>query len=243
MKRVILFLMMMVMGRMGYAAIALTNSAHIYDGASGDGVISQSYTHPAGTNTILAVAVMVFDLTDTDRAITSISYAGAALTCPISSNDDTGNITTYVCYKVNPATGANTFAIDMNGSIISDFGVMIYSFSGVDQSNPVDNSNHNEVTSGSPTVTVHDNYVGSMIVEAMYTLQSDEAKLTQGTNQNLGIKQNTGSETYGSTYILEATSGDKTIYWTDTNNDERTVSAVIAFRESASARRRIIMAE
>jgi len=122
---------------------------------SQSGVSSFSWSHTCtGTNLVLIVGVGMEDLTDADRVISSITYNGVSLTKIRSDDDTTNNITTDLWYLINPTTGANTILVTMNAGTISTTLGGAVSFSGADQTSPIEANTGTTGTADPATLSV-----------------------------------------------------------------------------------------
>lgn len=159
--------------------------------------VSFSYTNGAGTNRVL-----VAGLYSLSGGISSVSYAGAALT-----QLDVAGTDKYLFGKIAPATGSNTFSITQ-----SSYGATEYAladFDGADQTTPFgavvkNTGNSNSGTTGS--ITVPSNGIAFGWVEHSYSSNPTATAGTQtGSGASLGrgwagaYRSTTGSLSWSAT--------------------------------------------
>lgn len=137
-------------------AIALDSSSK--NGTTWGSGTSLSWSHTcSGTDRVLLVMSYVYN--GTAASATSITYNGVALTKAdgVASTLESNNQYVELWYLVAPATGANTITINYSASVSNSSGDAI-SFTGVDQSNPIDShaasATASTVTSYSQATTV-----------------------------------------------------------------------------------------
>src|SRR3990167_4631231 len=141
---------------------------------------SWSHTVAAGSDLLLIVGVNMYDATDADRVVSGITYNGVALTQSITLNDDTTDIRSDIWYLKNPTTVANTVEVTMAGTV-TDPSAFACSFSGVDQTTPIEATGTfgTDVSPATPTViTVTDN---------AWTLAACQAKQATAAGCSFGI--------------------------------------------------------
>src|SRR4051794_29203748 len=108
-------------------------------GQDGTLVTSLTWSHTCtGSNLVLLVGFVASDGTDADRVIQSITYNGVGMTQAVLNDDTARDLTAGIYYLVAPATGAHNIVITFNGGTVTDCGGVGVSFTGVDQSNPLD---------------------------------------------------------------------------------------------------------
>ncbi len=191
-----------------------------------------SYNNDVGSN-CLVVAVCVYDSTDANRAIDTITYNSEALTVEQTTNYDGVDQSVYICYLTEPATGTNDLVVTLDGSC-EDLGIVIYSLSGINIAAAVDAKNSNTSSTTYPTVSVTTNYANSLLIDAVYTGQNSVSEMTVGTGQTAAAQQDTGFEGYLSSYKAVTTATSYTMEWDDDETND-SISAVVAFRESAGS--------
>jgi len=115
--------------------------------------ISWNHTTGTGSNRLLLVAVGVHKATGLPTTVTSVTYDGAALT-QVTTAVYTSNpqVRTYVFRLVNPTSGTKTIVVNFAGATLSVAGAVTYT--GVDQSTPIQTSNTATGSSTAPSVSV-----------------------------------------------------------------------------------------
>jgi hypothetical protein len=125
-------------------AIAYDTSVH----KQSDSGTSITWTHTCtGSNLILLVCVMM----STSRSVSAISYNGVAMTFINRSSGGGAGQTVAWYYLINPATGANTVSITIDSS--SFCYPSSASYTGVDQTSPIDASTTTANNAGSTITT------------------------------------------------------------------------------------------
>jgi len=137
---------------------AASNSAH-------QTTSSYSWSHTVAANAnFIACGVGINDA-GTAPTVTSITYASVAMT-KASGTEGTGSgLRTVIYYLVAPATGSNTVAVTLSGAPTSGSATGCWSFSGVDQSSPLDIQNTAGGNSTSCSVTLTGTATGSYYVQ------------------------------------------------------------------------------
>ena len=184
--------------------------------SSATGATTLSWSHTcAGTNRILIVGLQVFDDTnDTERTVASVTYNGVALTR--IDRQVTSNIASELWRLVAPATGTNTILVTLGAA--NDFSLgQASSYTGVDQSSPINASN--KATSSSTmdaTVNVTSTVNNCVVVDSVVKYNTTEA-ITAGSGQTTIASLSVGSG-FGlkgaSSYETKATAGVTTMNWT-----------------------------
>jgi glucose/arabinose dehydrogenase/chitodextrinase len=161
-------------------AIALETATR---SANGNDVSSISWAHTitgAGSNVVLIVGAVSRDSTDADRSVVNVTYNGASLTKVREDNEMTNNVYSSLWYLVNPPAGANTITVTYGGAVTEAFG-MAASFSGVDQTSPVDANagfTHYGVMTLNQAITTFAN--DAWIVDVQYAGADGSATPTSG---------------------------------------------------------------
>lgn len=144
-----------------------------------------SYTHTCtGSNLLLAVGSSASGVGDIQQATTK--YNGIAMSAkPVSLA--LGNPFIGACILVPPATGSNTLVISQGGTSGSNSACSTsVSFTGVDQTTPIDASGSAGTTAGASITT---NFANSLIVD--FVGEAGFASLTKGGSQTLINQGNT----------------------------------------------------
>jgi len=116
--------------------------------------ISWSHTTGTGSNRLLLVAVGVHVATGTPATVSNVTYGGVSLiqvtTALYSAKDP--QVRTYVFGLVNPASGTNTITVNFVAATLSVAGAVTYT--GVDQTTPIQTSNTATGAGKAPSVLV-----------------------------------------------------------------------------------------
>ena len=96
-----------------------------------------SHTVASGSNQLLIVATSAFDVTDTDRPVTSVTFNGVSLTQIASSDQTIQNITTELWYLVAPNVTTANVIVTFDGANAAASAVAT-NFTNVDQTTPID---------------------------------------------------------------------------------------------------------
>jgi len=150
----------------GYLCLreSLTGSI-AFDASSSTSGSAASFTfaHTAsGGGRLLVVGVTI--RTDAAQNVSSVTYAGSALTF-VRADAVGGSVRAEVWYRVAPATGSNDVIVTLSASAKAAAGAI--SFTGVDQTTPVDAQNGATGTSVTPRVTVTSVTDGAWVVDAL----------------------------------------------------------------------------
>lgn len=138
----------------------------------------------SGTDRILLVGVYVRDII---QSVSSITYAGAALTKIGDVPVGAGAIRLELWYRIAPATGSNTIDVDLTGTVSATLGASAVSLTGVHQTSPIGNTNSSAPDTGtSVSTSVTTSTANSWLVDAVMhrndiTINSDQTE-RQNTN-------------------------------------------------------------
>lgn len=159
----------------------------------------------------------------TAQTVSGITYAGVALN-HIRSDYITDN-GTELWYLIAPATGANNIVVTMTAVVDGLFGAGL-SFTGVDQTNPIDNNAGTTTTGTSISQALTTNVANAMIVNIMQHYNSS-AVLTPDADQTQRFNTPTtgdNDQAGGTRLVTAATS--YTTSWTADINDGMTLSVL-----------------
>lgn len=137
-------------------------------GADVNSSATLSWSHTcSGSNRLLVVGVAVGALTDTGIT-TGVTYNGVSMTSLtlVHSNNQTGGYV-QMFYMIAPPTGANTVAVTVSTSVDAITAGSV-SFTGVNQTTPLTNTNTNFGNGTTASVAVTTNS-GDMIIDAICT--------------------------------------------------------------------------
>jgi len=153
-----------------------------------------------------------------NRLLITISYAYNAMTTAptyngVSMTQIGGNLsgaalglTVNMWYLVAPATGSNTFA--MSGGTGNEHGVMLISYTGVNQSSPINTSLSTTKTGGTPfncSVTTTTNNCWGVLLGAVNGISASTNCTLQQSRQYVSIFDNNGVITPAGSYTMTFT--------------------------------------
>jgi len=181
---------------------------------------SQSHTC-SGSNRILFVGVNAIDTPY--NQITGVTYNGVSMTL-IDSRFKASDRGTYLYRLIAPATGANNITVSASSG--TRFSLDGISFTGVDQTTPIDVSTTQESASTTITQTVTVANANSFLVSSMFTNRNQTASTNTtlaGTAVNNVMFYSTTSVGTGSQSLV-STQSDST--WT--------ISVMAALKEASA---------
>jgi len=116
--------------------------------------ISWNHTTGAGSNRLLLVAVAIHKDNGGPTTVTGVTYDGVSLTQVTTDLYSTQNpqVRTYVFRLINPTSGTKTITINFQAATLSVAGAV--TFTGVDQTNPIQTSNTATGSGTTPSVAV-----------------------------------------------------------------------------------------
>lgn len=175
------------------------------------GVSNYTFSHVcSGENRILIVGVSMLSVAGS--SVTSITYAGTALTKIRNDTSGGGTVRTELWYLVAPSLGSNTVEVTLSGILDNVAGAV--SLNGVDQANPIDAHNGNTGTATGTDATMNLTTVAAdaMVVDVVAT---DDTAITVGAGQTSrwNVSGTLGSGA-GSNEPKD-TPGSVTMSWTD----------------------------
>jgi hypothetical protein len=175
-----------------------------------------TFTHTCGslTNGAVLVGVAFWQNVAGTGTVTGITYGGNAMTV-VGTPQNTGAMYSALYRLIAPAAGANTVSITYSGALLTaTAGAM--SFSGVDQTTPVEASNAAvgfSLTATVSTTTLTDN---AWVVHAMTHFGTEASTIGQGSSTwNLSANSITGSGGYVGP---KTPAGAQTTSWTWATN-------------------------
>ena len=179
------------LGSLDKATIALDTRASVSNSGTQGTTMTRTITIGTGSNRALFVCLN----TDPNIAVSHIKLDGVAFT-EISGTVRTGVGRNSIWYLMSPASGAGTITITW-GASAGYVGMSAISFTGVDQTTPVNTSNivssYNTVT-GASTVSITPANTGSAILGYMIQMR--------------GMTANSGTGNFASSFIPDGeTSG------------------------------------
>lgn len=163
---------------------------------------------------------------DGDLAITGITLNSVAMTKAIARLETdtpaTGSLRCEIWYLVAPTSGVTTVSVTFTGTVTTAT-AYCGSFSGVDQSSPLDTTAGASANAqASPdTVSITTGIDNALLVDSIYNKIG--TALTKGANQNLiaaELLPNAGTDTSDSSYkILATAAGSNSMSWTFVGTD------------------------
>lgn len=204
------------------------------DGAS---TITVSHTTGSGSNRLMVFKSHVEANTNpSNRPVTGVTYNGVAgtvadtesFTSPGGEDD-----TCEIWYLIAPATGSNSAVVNWTGAVDGCV-VNIETYTGVEQSSPIDASNSTSTTSTGPmqtTVTTSTN--NCLLVGAVQTISSTRTITANSGQTQLYNLSNSGQLKGAGGYEIIGAAGNYTESWTINLNGDWLIVAV-AFKEVAT---------
>ena len=191
---------------------------------------SLTWSHTCtGSNLVLIVGTSVESdsAPNTAQTVSGITYNGVALTKIISKyitgNTDNG---CELWYLIAPSTGANNVVVTYTGQVDGSFGGAL-SFTGVDQSNPVDTSGSNETLVGTSVAkAITTGVTDAMLVSICHAGNSINTMTVDGSQTQVYSEGVTGDCYAGMSYRLVTTATSYTTTWTLIANDDMALSVV-----------------
>lgn len=187
---------------------------------------SLTWSHTcSGSDRILIVGTSTESDTGghTAQTVSGITYNGVALT-KIRSDYITDN-GTELWYLVAPSTGANNIVVTMTAVVDGLYGAGL-SFTGVDQSNPIDNHNGTTTTGLSISQSITTNVADAMIVNIVQDYNSAAVFTPDGDQTQRFNAATTGDFTTAGGTRLVGAAGSYTTTWTSDINDGKEMSIV-----------------
>ena len=184
-------------------------------------VATRTWSHPvsSGNNRILIVGIA---LADNSQTVSSITYGGVALTRITTS---VARNTVDLWRLVAPTVGTANIVANWTGN--KDMAGWSGTFTNVDQTNPIGNSQIANGNNGTPTVTVSA-ASGDLVVD-MLSANGDAGTVTIGGGQTLICSGQTGTGTGDcrgfSSY--EAGAASVTMSWSQTANKDWDIAAAV----------------
>jgi len=185
-----------------------------YGAVANNSTLTVSHT-TAGDDRLLVVAVTIDDLTITVSAIT---YNGVAMTL---ADSYTGLKKIYLYYLVAPALGANNIVVTLSST--PDFGLMAVSYTGVNQTSPLDATIRNTDTTSPFSGNLVTSFANEVVVGAFADdgTESGRTPIASVTERQDVIL---GESNFGGFFgeILATSPGTYTIGYTDNYDGENT---------------------
>ena len=159
----------------------------------------------------------IYDTGASGRTVSAVTYNGVALTklnsitAAVESSTQDGEL----WYLIAPATGSHTIAVTLTGSV-SHSASSAMSYTGVDQSSPIDSSNTGQNNSGTATFTLSTTVAKSNCWLVGGVMARDSGPPAAGTGTTLrGL--NSGSWTTGGDSNGTVGTGSQSLVFTHTS--------------------------
>lgn len=180
---------------------------------------------PTGTNRLLSVALNHYQ----DKVVSGVTFNGVSMTQLATYSPQTrgGSVFNFF-YMVAPSTGSNTISITFN-SAPSQFGAVAASFTGVDQTPTIHDSDGYNYTAASGQLSMTGLTVGDLIL-AMGGTQG--ANINAGTGTTLVVRQTTAGIQQTGLFSVNAAASSDTI--DITHNSDASAMIGAAFGEASS---------
>lgn len=191
-----------------FFAVALDGTATT-GGVAGIGS-SYSYSHTvSGANRFMAQAIAYQDNT----SVSSFSYAGVGGT--VGSSAYISFTTSNLSRITAPTTGTNTVSVSLSGATAYPMGTTI-SFTGVDQTTPIEATNTATGNSTTPSLTVTTTTNNCLVLDAI-GIRTDSGDVTLTVNGSQTQRSNhsmSSQERQGTSTELKSTAGAVSMDWT-----------------------------
>lgn len=190
-----------------------------------------NHTVGSGTDRILIVGVSSKDTTDADRVVSGVTFNGVAMT-NIRTDDNTGdNVTSDAWYMVAPPVGTYAVAVSFAGTVSNAIAGAV-SFTGVDQSNPIDAQTGGSTSNSSTVSTSIVTTTASTIVMDVFS-NSNDSSITPDASQTQrwmdGFPATFGG---GASTEAAASAGSVAMDWSGGSSFTDWAHTVIALRDS-----------
>lgn len=190
----------------------------------------QNFSHTCGSGSDRLLVVTIQMRGGAGGGVTGVTYNGVAMT-QVTTEAVSGSAHCTMYYLVNPASGSNTVSITQVMTGPSHMVASATSFTGVDQTTPLNAFNKAAATSAGPmttsvTTTVADCWVIDSC--AMRTQAGEAATMTAVTNRVSRTNSNTaaaGLRGLVSTIGPAAAAGSHTCEWTKSLNHDWAIMA------------------
>jgi len=210
-----------------------------FDATSNSGVKSNvtsfTWTHTNTTGDFLVVGCSLQDVTTAERGVSGVTYNGIALTVIREDDNDTSDLNTSLWRLVAPAAGALTIEVTLDGTV-SEAICGSVSLVGVDQTDPVDNSNTALGNGTSASVDVITGVDNTWVVDtAAGTGGADcQGKVVGADQTQRWLVAGVSLNGFGSTEV-KATAGTATMSWTVCDFSVGWITSVASFNPSIPA--------
>jgi len=195
------------------------------------GSISLNHTCASGA-TVILVGVQVTDASDTERAVSSVTYNGDPLVVAKKQDGGGSPANCEIWRRVSPDTGGSYEVLVTMGGTCTDITAYAISLFGTKtDGNVIDNSN-GAVSSGNPSVTVQTQTDDTYLVDSMWSDNRDNGDLSPA--HTVIHNTDVGSDTHGAQRVLGGSAGPHVMNWTDADLEAFVICAVAVMDATAS---------
>ncbi|MFX1249445.1 MAG: right-handed parallel beta-helix repeat-containing protein, partial [Promethearchaeota archaeon] len=203
----------------------LTFSVYIHvtvDAVSTNSGDSNTFTHShnvSGTNRLLIVSVQ----TDGGTSIESITFAGQSLNLITKISHDNGKPNIEVWGLINPPLGIGNVIVSLSGSNEDKTAIGVISYTGVNQTEPIDDINTAQGYNTTPIITVASS-AGDLVQDVIASLANGTPTIDSGQSQMWNIEMGgTGASSHYGAGSTKTGTPAVTMSWT-TNETKEWVS-------------------
>lgn len=211
---------------------SITSSTNTSNQSSG-GTTTVGYNSTTGSDRLLIVNVAFWNNGGAAAGCSGITYGGVAMTLVTNSRQlSTGNkFLTEQWYLVAPATGTNNVVATVGGQC-DKLGLAVLSFTGADQTNPIDVNGKTSGTSGTVTQSITTTVAGTIMTDSVSHLSANTA-----TANSHSLIYNDGASGAGmaSQYGTAASAGTNSLSWTYPDPGDEWAYSVLAVRPSSGS--------
>jgi RHS repeat-associated protein len=185
-------------GTSGSAGIALHATSSTIHGGYTSGPTTKNWTHTtSGSNRLLVLFADIWQDVGGTGTITSATYNGTSLTKATSTRG--GGMASEIWYLANPASGSNTVSVTVTGATDS-IKLTAASFTGANQSSPLDASNATSGWGGNPTISLTTGTANDLVTATLSRFGTTDA-----TTNRTSLYNSTASSTLGAASYQIAT--------------------------------------
>ena len=207
-------------------AIAFDSASSVEANAT---AASASWNHTTGTgyNRLLLVAVGVHVATGTPTTVTNVTYGGLLLTQVTTALYSSTNpqVRTYIFSLTNPASGINTIKVTFAVSTLYVCGAVTYS--GVDQTTPIQTSNTATGSGTSQSVSVTVSGAGRAVFGYLGGHRTAAWTITEGSGQDIRWSRQANLYKGRGSDKLGVSAGSVSMNWTTNQAPNWVCSAVV----------------
>lgn len=216
-------------------AIAIDTIGTVTNQASTTGFTFSATVGAGLLNSILVLYAQVH--TNLGISISAATYNGVALTKIIRENDGVRNATVEIWYLKAPASGSNTVSITLTGGTATFFDAVCISYTGVDQTTPIDIAGIGTVVvSSSTTVSLSPTTVtnNAWAIDCLDAGGTPTMAVTGG--QTIDVNStNSNGEKLCVSHKLVAAAGSTTVSWSMTPSTSGAAAYAVAALRPAAA--------